>query len=173
MDSTEINPAPRIGQASVEAQLLAKRLSAVAMGETVTYGELSDIIKRDVLECRHILGTARRIAQREHGAIFDCRSDHAGIVRLSDAEMAEIPSAKIAKINRIASRSAKVATLVDWSKLEPAQQASLSATMSLCLFLQQGSSVKSVAAIQASATPSAIPAKVDMKGLLSLFSKTP
>ena len=68
---TEINPRPHIGQMSVDATLLAKRLSICAQGDTVFYGDLSAIIHRDIRgAARYILYTARKSCMRESKIVF-------------------------------------------------------------------------------------------------------
>lgn len=55
---------------SADAAAIVDRLQEVPHGGTITHGEISAVIGRDIRNCRHILYAALRVVQREHGVIF-------------------------------------------------------------------------------------------------------
>jgi hypothetical protein len=59
-----------ITELSAEARAVADLLLACPVGETVSLAAMSDAIGRNVTARRHIIATARRVAEREGGATF-------------------------------------------------------------------------------------------------------
>ncbi|MBP8296366.1 MAG: hypothetical protein KAX84_09690 [Burkholderiales bacterium] len=55
---------------SADTRAVADLLSACPVGETVSHGAMTEAIGRDILRHRYILQAARRVAQRETGAVF-------------------------------------------------------------------------------------------------------
>lgn len=83
---------------SIDTQVLIKRLTQVAVGEVVTYDELSKLIGRDVRNgARGFLNTARHRLKRDDRAIFAIvrkvgvkRLDDFGIVKAGESGMQHI-----------------------------------------------------------------------------------
>jgi hypothetical protein len=59
-----------ITELSADARVVADLLLACPIGETVSLASMSDAIGRDIRKHRHIIVTARRVAEREAGAVF-------------------------------------------------------------------------------------------------------
>jgi hypothetical protein len=59
-----------ITELSADTRTIADLLLACPIGETVRFDAMSDAIGRDVRKHRHIIATARRVAEREAGAVF-------------------------------------------------------------------------------------------------------
>jgi hypothetical protein len=55
---------------SPDTRALADRLVATQVGDTITFGQMSDAIGRDIAARRHLIPRAIAIAAREAGAIF-------------------------------------------------------------------------------------------------------
>jgi hypothetical protein len=73
-----------IPELSVDSQVLMKRLAGVAVGETVTYTELSTLIGRNVqTSARGYLTTARRRLKRDDQMVF-AAVQNLGVKRLDD-----------------------------------------------------------------------------------------
>jgi prophage DNA circulation protein len=59
-----------ITELSADARAVADLLLACPIGETVSLASMSDAIGRDIRKHRHVIVTARRVAEREAGAVF-------------------------------------------------------------------------------------------------------
>lgn len=128
---------------SIEARLLYDRIRVMKAGETVTYGELSRIIDRDVQgECRGALRTARRLAQRDDDIVTDAVIG-LGIKRLSDGEIVESGAGIFQRTRRLARRGVERLMAPDYDALPPEQKlrrdASLAALSAIDLFAKPGS----------------------------------
>lgn len=155
--------------ASVDATLLAKRLAKCAVGEQIGYGELSAIIKRDVTgDDRHLLETARRIVQREHKIVFDVVRT-VGLVRLSDAEIAEVWRRDVASIGRKARAGARRTACADYEKLQPEKQRAFNTAISVFGFIRHILKPKSVQQIEDATSKEQ--KRFDAKETLALFAK--
>lgn len=77
-----------IGELSIDAKKVYDALILVPEGSVIEYSYLSNILQRDIQKKRGILATARRMAQRELGLIFDCISN-VGLKRLNSSQIAE------------------------------------------------------------------------------------
>lgn len=167
---TEINPRPHIGQLSLDATLLAKRLSICAQGESIPYDDLSSVIKREVRgEARYILSTARKVCMRESKIVFGTVHG-VGLRRLTDEEIADSFHAPIRHIRITASKAGHVVACADTSKLSPEKQRAVSVGLSVTGAIALFSCTKSVALLDAAAKASPTPAKIDMGEMVALFS---
>lgn len=101
---------------SVEAQTLLKRLLRAAIGEIVTYDELSQLIGRDVRPSAHrayvMLVTAKKKALAEQNYHFEAVRG-VGLKRCSDAEKVDGAQAYLGRARTAATKAARVATSVD------------------------------------------------------------
>lgn len=166
----EINPRPPIGQISVDAITLAKRLAKAEMGETVTYLEMNELIGRDVTEkAKHVLKTARNTVQHENKILFGT-IQNIGIIRLTDAEIAASSHKPLRHIKRTAVRAARALSCAVGENLTPEQQRSVSAAGSILGAIALFSSTKSVRQLEAVAKPQAVPAKVEASEMAKLFT---
>ena len=92
---------------SADARAIADLLIACPVGEVVTFAAMSTAIGRDIRARRHVISTARRVAEREEGAVFTIER-HAGYKRLDAARVADvIGTTTRAHIRRAARRSVK------------------------------------------------------------------
>lgn len=98
-----------IAEISVDARLLHQRLKEVAVGETITWEELSTVIGRDVTAGSAGYGplsTARKRALNDDGIVFDAVSK-VGLKRLTDTEIVNTGQATVDKVRRAARKGAK------------------------------------------------------------------
>jgi hypothetical protein len=113
-----------VGQTSVEVNELVEILAAVPVGETIAYRDMSRKLGIDVIVCRHILESARRIAMREHKAVFATQTSF-GLRRLSDVETVTIcPESRRKKIRQQAKNNLRELSTVDYQKLPQEKQIS-------------------------------------------------
>jgi alkylated DNA nucleotide flippase Atl1 len=92
---------------SAEARAIADLLAECPPGAVVTFGAMSAVIGRDILARRHVIATARRVAEREAGAVFTVER-RTGYKRLDAARIADVVgTAARAHIRRTARRSVK------------------------------------------------------------------
>lgn len=92
---------------SAEARAVADLLAACPSGEVITFAAMSAAIGRDILARRHVITTARRVAEREAGAVFTIER-RTGYRRLDATRIADVVgTAARAHIRRTARRSVK------------------------------------------------------------------
>lgn len=102
---------------SVDTRLLETRLAKAEIGDTVTYGEMCEILgKEDVNDFRHSLQSAIRSLRRDHSIDFGVVRG-VGMVRLDDAGIAKTADPVLESVRRKCKRAADRLTLVDASKL--------------------------------------------------------
>lgn len=122
-----------IQQLSIDARLLTERLLKTSIGDTVTYADLSETISRDItsLSGRSALASARRVAQREKGAVFDCVRK-VGLKRLDDVGIVEGSAGVTARIRRTARRGMdRLAAVQSFDQMPHAARVQHNATMSV------------------------------------------
>lgn len=169
--NTEINPRPHVGQVSVDSLMLARRLRAADVGETISYDEMNALIRRDVRgAAEYALKTARKIALRDNQIVFGTVTG-VGIKRLSDDEITSEPKRMFQRIRRAANRTVQVVACADPSKVSPDKQREISAALSIAGTIALFASPKSITAAEAMAVASPTPAKLDVGELVKLFSK--
>ena len=169
---TPINSKPPIGQVSVDAQLLAKRLAKAVAGEQVAYQELNKLIGRNVQNgARYVLYTACNVVLREHGLVFGTVAGK-GVVRLTDQELTQIHRPALARIGRISKRTThKMAKVENWDALTDSEKRAYSAGLGALGAVALFSSSKAQKALEDSVTNTTAPAKPDTEKLIALFSK--
>lgn len=122
-----------IQQLSIDARLLTDRLLKTPIGQVATYADLSETISRDVTSAtgRGALRTARRVAQREKGAVFDCVRN-VGLKRLDDVGIVEGSTMTTARIRRTARRGMeRLAAVQNFDGMPNAAKIQHNATMSV------------------------------------------
>ena len=114
MDKTKTIP-----EAGVDSRLAYERLIKAELGEVVTYDELSRLVRRNVqADGRHVIETARRMAQREDQIVFECVRN-VGLRRMLDGEIAQLGRPAIRSIRRKARRTVrKIACISDFDALK-------------------------------------------------------
>lgn len=90
---------------SAETAAIAARLREAAVGETVSYDELSAAIGRDIRKRRHLLYAGMRAVERETGAVFGTERG-VGVRRLPTDEASKIGAHARKRIRRAAHRAA-------------------------------------------------------------------
>ena len=124
---------------SIETQLIADRLSAVAMGEQVSYDELSKIAGSNVREDRGALESARRVVLREHGIVFDVVRG-SGLIRLDDNAIIESRARDVRHINRAAHKAMVKQSKANYESLTPENKLAFNTTGSLLKLVSIASS---------------------------------
>lgn len=151
-------------EVSADALALADMLVATPVGETATLAAMSQHIGRDVSRCRHVLYTAIRIAQREHGAVFTSVRG-SGYRRLSAERVAETVGTHARATIRRRARRARAALMAATSqandlpdKVQARATQEISA-LGLLEYLAQDSTVRAAPAPEAKPEPVAITAR--------------
>lgn len=107
---------------SVDVQVLIKRLAPAAVGETVTYAELSQLIRRDVQrKSRHLLVSARRRLENDEHIIFDVIANE-GLKRADDACIVAGSKRGIQHIRNTARKVTRRLTYVEYDNLSDEQK---------------------------------------------------
>ncbi len=104
-----------IAQRSIEMSLIRGRLEKATVGELITYGELSELIGRDIQRHRYFLMSARRSLLNEvppHRLVFSA-VESVGVLRLSDAEIVGSSQHHNKSIRRRAPKGIKELMAVD------------------------------------------------------------
>jgi hypothetical protein len=130
-----------IGEMGVDARLLLARLQKMAVGDQVTYEELTDLIGRDVQrDAYSALMTARKAAERD-GIVVDVLPKM-GIVRLDDVGIVKSSTSYVEKIHRVARRGVRRVSKADYNALPRDLQNTHNLNMSVLGVLAVASSVK-------------------------------
>lgn len=125
---------------SVNTQFLVDRLSTCAMGDVVTYTELSRIAGCDVQNGhRGTLESARQIVQKDKGFVFGVVRNE-GIQRMTDEEIALNAKDDIHAINRKAKKSIRRQANADYSKLSEVGKLAFNTSGTILTLLSAASS---------------------------------
>jgi len=100
------NTESKIRELSIEAKLLYQRMRTMKPGDTLTYEEMSEIIGRSIQQVRHVLYTARKMAEREDLLTFGTITSE-GIRCLNTSEIISTGDTAIRHIHRTARRAAR------------------------------------------------------------------
>lgn len=108
--------------ASADTRLIMQELEKVAIGDTITFKQLSAAVSRPKNEIRSNINSARAALLRDHQIVFD-NVRGVGYKRLTDAETVESTTQDIAKTRRAARRGLiKIASVQDYSSLSARDQ---------------------------------------------------
>lgn len=132
--------------ASAETRLIIAAMSAMAVGETITYRRLSEVTSRNRRDLRGPIRTAMKRLLRDHDMVFGCVRD-VGLKRLDDLEIVRQGAAEIATLRRRALRSVERQLKADFSALPQAEQMRASAHVSIMGAIGQMTREKSVETI--------------------------
>ena len=103
---------------SADTLLLMSALEKLDVGETMTYEDLTDVVKRSVQgSARHNLNSARKILERERRRVFGIIMG-VGVKRLNDKEIAVSGVDTIKRVKRMASRGINRMTCVIYEHLD-------------------------------------------------------
>jgi hypothetical protein len=152
---------------SNDALILTSILAQLKQGEVVTYDSLSKALGRNVLECRGLLETARRRAQRETGVVVECVRG-IGLMRVDGKELIDCQSAGIVRIRHEARRRWEKISKVTLDKLDDAGKVKAAALQSIFGAISQMSASGQVKRIEAAVEKSK-PAPLSLVKTLELF----
>ena len=159
---------------SVEARLMAERLARAAMGELVTYDELSDIIGQNVRLQRNKgrLNTALRTVLNDHRMVFGVVVNE-GYKRLADADMSKIGRQSARKIRREAQRAKKKMACVNLDKLTSEQKSEWNVAATIISMTEEVSAPRAVKAIESavSKTQQQLPVAKALEAAFSVNGK--
>lgn len=125
------NEKKSIPQLSVDASVLMNRLRKLEKGETVSYKELSELIKADVQnKARGYLYTARNRLLQDERMVFEAVHGH-GLKRMGDADIISVGEAASHRVHNLARRAAKKLACADFEKLTREEKIELNTEMSL------------------------------------------
>lgn len=106
-----------IFEKSNDAKILESVLSQMAIGQRVTYDELSKAIGRDVRAfARSALQTARNRLLRDAGIVFGVEANE-GLVRLNDSQIIKTTEADRKRVQRQANRTLRKLGVVKFDAL--------------------------------------------------------
>ncbi len=155
---------------SAESILLAERLAACKVGETITYDEISKLIGRDSRVHRGCLTTARAKVLRENQMVFHCV--RAEGIKLADAnEITEGEMTTIGSIHRKANRSLRRLACAAYEKLTNAQRIKHSTTASMLGTMTLFTSSNSLKRVEAAVIGNG--QQLPAAKTLALFASTP
>lgn len=155
---------------SADTRAIADLLAATPIGQTVTFAALSQAIGRDIAARRHILAAARKVAQREVGAVF-VATPRIGYRRLAAEEAARvIGSAARQHIRRTAGRARKAiaAGTAGANDLAPDVQRRIAAEVSALALIEhisRDAAVKPADSAPTKPTPLAVTARAMLAAL--------
>jgi len=96
-----------IHEISPEVRAIAELLAKCQPGEIVTFDQMSEAIGRSIFTRRHAIISARRVAERENGAVFASERS-VGYKRIEASAVADVVGTSArAHIRRSARRSAR------------------------------------------------------------------
>lgn len=145
-----------IPEMSVDTRLLYQHLSKLEIGAVVKYGELNDLIGRDVQGgARHHLLTAARACLRD--GIVIATVHKIGVKRLADTEFVGVGERALAHTRRTARKAARAMVNADLAKLSPEQRTRHNAVQSALGVVTLFSKEKSVAKIATASKASELP----------------
>jgi hypothetical protein len=135
--------------ASYDVRTLVLYLSECPVGKLITYQEMSGLIDKDVqTEARHILTSARKITQREHGIVFGTIPEE-GLKRLSDYEIVQTGQDTVVKIRRASHRGVTRIAVAQPEKLSLEQRTQQNTYLSFLAMLHLASQEKRIKKLEA------------------------
>ena len=139
---------------SADAKILRSVLEEAAVGDTITYEQLSTAIGRDVRKYAiSALGTARRGVLQDKKFVFGCEAN-VGLVRLNDSQIVKTTESDRRRLQRTAKKSLTKLAVVDFAALPEDQRRShivASAQMgAIAMFATRSSSKKIEAKVNGS-----------------------
>lgn len=166
----EVNPKATRFKRSLDAQLLYERLVKAAVGELITYEELSAIVGRDVRnDCYSALGTARDIAKGDR-IVFDCVTNE-GLKRLDDAQTVSAGAEYISRAKNAAKRGARIVAASRYENLGPADRVKHNTTLSVLGAMELFGKPSSVAKVEKQITQADQNGRLSLDDTLKLFGK--
>lgn len=166
----ETEPKKTIAELSVDTQLVIKRLKKCAVGESVSYKELSDMIGSNVQgKARSHLQSARNNVLRDDRMVFEC-VENVGVKRMSDGEIVETaPTYAMNRIRNTAKRCVRKLSCAEYDKLSRDEQVRFNASASLMGALHQLSKTSALQIVAPKVTE--LREKLPLAKTLELFSR--
>lgn len=127
-----------IPEISVETRLIFQRLSKAAIGEIITYKELSEIIHTDILACRYKLASAIRKVQNELQFVFAPVAG-VGVKRLAEGEKIEVVEDGRDRLHRATRRVLRKAACVAVGELSKEDKTRFNVVVSQMAMLEHAS----------------------------------
>lgn len=155
-----------IHKLSADASLLSQHLARVAVGQVVTYAELSAIISKPVGGAFPALRTALHIVFRDHDMVFDCVRT-IGFKRLGDSDIVKSGHHDAERIRRAARRAMLRQTKADFTKLSREEQARFTAQVSTMATIAMMTKPKNLEKLAATVTPQ--PKELPVRETLAMF----
>lgn len=110
-----------IHEKSSDTKIIENVLRGSAVGDTITYADLSRAIGRDVREFAYCaMRTARNTLLKE-GKVFGVEAN-VGLVRLSDSQIIKSTDCDRSRIGRIGRKSLRKLEVVNYEKLTPEER---------------------------------------------------
>ena len=100
---------------------IARALEVVAIGESISYDDLTELIGRDIMQFRGALDSARHAVQRDKQMVFDSVRG-VGLVRLNDSDIVDLSDKAREQSRRLAKRIAKKLVCVKYDSLSREKQ---------------------------------------------------
>lgn len=117
-------------KSSADVQAIVTVLDQLSVGETASYGQLTEAIGRDIISHRYLLENARDRLLKER-KVFGC-VHNVGIKRLSDSEIVAYSLDGFRRIRRMARKGAKkLASVQDYAALKDDEKARHNISMSV------------------------------------------
>ena len=159
-----------IPELSLETQQLIDRFLKLAVDELVTYGELTELIGRNVRgSARGLCRTAIHRIQRDYGILIECEAK-VGFKRIEGAKAVAAGGVYVPRIHRASRRAIrKLSCVGDMSKLSEAERTKFNATASHLGALQLATTEKVAKKIEAAV--SKVNEKLAIEQTLALFGK--
>lgn len=159
-----------IHEISAEVRSVAELLMKCQPNGIVTFDEMSEAIGRSIFKCRHVIVSARRVAERESGAVFTSERS-TGYKRLEVAAVADVVGTSArAHIRKSARRGAR--SILEGTRrsndLAPEVQRKVAAEMSvlgLVEHISRDSNVKPSAEAPTKPQPVAVTARAFLTAL--------
>lgn len=150
---------------SNDSLLIEHRLRETEIGEMVGYDSLSRIIGRDVLECRHLIDTAKRTLIGE-SIYFECVPGE-GYRRIDQSDACKQGSHFTRKVRRTSRRGLRHMRHIKYKELPPElqkQHDTTSLQLAVTALFSSGSAAKRLEGVNPSQQ------KVDVSQVTKLFS---
>lgn len=168
MADTKQSPIPTI---SAETEILCNRLAKLAPGESVSYDELSKIIRQNVRGvAAHTLASARRKARHDHGVVLVTIRTQ-GVKRAKGLDYDGITKQATASIRRKARKALKESLLMpqeEFAELPNAGKVALNTSRSMLGVIDHASSPQVYRKIEA--TPQVQNGRLAIGEVLALAS---
>ena len=109
-------------ETSFESQAIRQRMREMAVDDTISDADLSDVIGKPIAKAQPALRSALRYLQNEYQFVF-ARVRKTGYVRLTDSNIVRAAPRRLTGIGRAVKRAARELVCADHANLNQAEQA--------------------------------------------------